>query len=125
MFASSSFKARQSALAALILLQGVMLAALFAGVQPHPPAAIAPFGMAPFLAVSISVALAAYRHAETGGKSAAALAVLAAILALVSFGPQKYFDPAFGQVWPAVIGAQIACVIIALNLRPAPTAQAA
>lgn len=48
-----------AALLALIILQSVMLAALYAGVAPHPPAAIVLFAIAPFLGVALSVAVAA------------------------------------------------------------------
>jgi hypothetical protein len=49
-----------AALVALIILQSVMLAALYAGVAPHPPAAsITLFAIAPFLGVALSVAVAA------------------------------------------------------------------
>jgi hypothetical protein len=39
---------------------------------------------------------------------AAALTLLFAVACLVSFGPQKYFDPMFDRIWPAVITGQIA-----------------
>ena len=38
-----------AALTTLIALQSLMLMALFAGVPPHPPAAVAPFGIGPFI----------------------------------------------------------------------------
>lgn len=106
-----------AALWVLIVLQGVMLAALFAGVAPHPPRAIALFAMAPFLAASIACAVAALNLKS--GLWGKVLSGLAAVMALLSFGPQKYFDPAFPEIWPAVIAAQLAALAIAANLfRP-------
>ena len=37
-----------AALATLIILQVVMLGALYAQIAPHPPATVAPFAIAPF-----------------------------------------------------------------------------
>ncbi|MEM1266050.1 MAG: hypothetical protein AAGI50_08550 [Pseudomonadota bacterium] len=96
----------QAALAALAILHGVMLTTLLAGVEPHPPAAVAPFGMAPFLAV----VLAAVAAAAILGTRWAVVSV--ALLSLVSFGPQKVLDPAFGGVWPAILAAQISIIAL-------------
>ncbi|MEM9430222.1 MAG: hypothetical protein AAGA32_12080 [Pseudomonadota bacterium] len=81
-----------------------MLTTLLAGVQPHPPAVVAPFGMAPFLAV----VLAAIAAAAILGTRWLVLSV--ALLSLVSFGPQKFMDPAFGGVWPAILAAQVSII---------------
>jgi len=41
------------------------------------------------------------------------LSVIVVLLAMVSFGPQKWIDPAIGQIWPAVLlGELAACVLI-------------
>ena len=117
-----------AALSVLIVLQMIMLSALYAGIKPHPPVATPLFGIAPFIGASIAAALAAIimTPATRGGR---VLSVLAALMAAASFGPQKYFVPEFPLIWPAVIGAQIAIVTIianvvshsraALDLRPA------
>lgn len=94
------------ALTSLGLLQAVMLAALFTRTEPHPPLTIPLFALAPFLGASITACAAAVmsdRHSRFG----LVLSGVALFLALVSFGPQKWFDPAFPQIWPAVIAAQI------------------
>lgn len=81
-----------AALATLILLQVIMLSALYAGIRPHPPIATPLFGIASFLGASASIALSAMivqPLADTVGRG---LSVMAALMALVSFGPQKYFD---------------------------------
>lgn len=100
----------------LAVIQGVMLASLFAGIAPHPPRAIPLFAMPPFLSVSIGTALAAclLAHRPTGQR----LAIPAALFALLSFGPQKYLDPAFPEIWIAVIASQAAVLTIAFALIP-------
>lgn len=100
-----------AALATLILLQTLMLMALFAGVPPHPPAAVAPFGIGPFIGSAISVAIAALILGPAT-RSGTLLAALAALMALVSFGPQKYLDSQFPLIWPAVLTAQAAILTI-------------
>ncbi len=105
-----------AALVALIILQTVMLFALFTGTAPHPPETIPLGGMAPFLSMSLSAAIAALILGPDT-RAGLALAGLAALAAAVSFGPQKYGDPAFSLVWPAVITGQVA--ILALLLRGA------
>ena len=95
----------------LAVIQGAMLASLYFGVQPHPPRAIALFAMPPFLGVSIGTALCAMRLAET--RAGSVLAGLSALFALLSFGPQKYFDAAFAEIWIAVIAAQLSVLAIA------------
>lgn len=108
-----------AALAGLIVLQLIMLSALYAGIQPHPPTATPLFGIAPFLGASVSVALAAMILQPLGSTTGRALSGLAAALALISFGPQKYTDAQFGLIWPAVILGQLsALVIFAEIFRP-------
>lgn len=108
-------------LGTLIILQLVMLFALYFKVPPHPPEIIPLGGMGPMIGAGLSAACAALLLQGEGvvGK---ALVVVACLLAGLSYGPQKYFDPAFPLVWPAVITAQIAiaALLVAL-LRPAQT----
>ncbi len=98
----------------LAVIQGVMLASLWFGVAPHPPRAIPLFAMAPFLAVSIGTALMA--RVLISERIGQFLASLAAAMALLSFGPQKYFDPAFDEIWVAVIASQLTVISIAYAL---------
>lgn len=109
-----SDRPRQAALACLILLQTVMLASLYAGVAPHPPAATPIFGIGPFLGASLSAAVAALILGPS--PAGRVLAGLAAVAALVSFGPQKYLDPQFALIWPAVLSGQVAAGVILLGL---------
>ncbi len=108
--------AAQAALFALILLHAVMLLSLFAGVAPHPPAQVAPFGMAPFIAAVLSAAAAAMIHGPLTRGSGRMLSATAAILSLVSFGPHKILDPALPLIWPAVAAAWVAIATLAITM---------
>lgn len=109
---SSNDRIAASALATLIILQIVMLASLYAGVPPHPPAATPLFGIGPLIGASLSAATAALLLGPRTTPAGRWFGLLSAALALVSFGPQKYFDPQFAIIWPAVISGQIACAVL-------------
>ena len=101
-----------AAIVALLVLTGIMLLALMSRTPPHPPLEVAPFALAPFLGASLAIGAAALPLVRRGLPYGGTLAALFAATALVSFGPQKYFDPAFSRIWPAVIAAQIAAIVI-------------
>lgn len=101
-----------AALTTLITLQAVMLAALFAKVPPHPPVTTPLFGIAPFVGMSIAVACSAMLMGAGTSGAGKILGILAALCAAVSFGPQKYFDPQFAMIWPAVISGQVAILAL-------------
>ena len=101
-----------AAVAALLVLTGAMLLAMFTRTEPHPPLEVEPFALGPFLAASLATGAAAYVLAVRGFRFAMATALLFALTALVSYGPQKYVDPAFPRIWPAVIVAQLAIAAI-------------
>lgn len=109
----------QAALGTLIILQLVMLASLFAGLAPHPPRAIPLFAMAPFLAASMAIATMALVLGPLSGTIAKTLTGSAVITALISYGPQKWLDPAIGEIWPAVLLGQItsAFLLVAITKR--------
>jgi len=114
--------AARAALSTLAILQTVMLAALYAGVPPHPPSATPLFAMAPFLAMSLSTAAAGLAYSASANLGGRIFGALAALLALVSFGPQKYFDAQLPEIWPAVVTGQFAAgVLLVLALHPART----
>ncbi|MEW9918150.1 hypothetical protein AB2B41_00920 [Marimonas sp. MJW-29] len=101
-----------AALLALIVLQLIMLSALYAGVPPHPPVATPLFGIAPFIGMSVAVALAALVMGPADTSTGRILSGLAVLCALVSFGPQKYLDPQFALIWPAVLTGQVAALVV-------------
>lgn len=108
----SESRSISAALSALIILQLVMLGALYAQVPPHPPATIPLFAIAPFLAVALATAAAALIVGPVAGRTGRVLSLLAALMALLSFGPQKYLDPQFPMIWPAVLAAQVAVIAV-------------
>lgn len=108
-----------AALTTLILLQLIMLSALYAGTRPHPPIATPLFGIAPFLGASVGVAVSAMIVQPLVTPAGRGLSVLAALLVLVSFGPQKYFDAQFALIWPAVILGQVAVLVICVRVLKA------
>lgn len=109
---SSSERPVIAALSALIVLQLVMLFSLYADVSPHPPASTPLFGLGPFIGAAIAAALASIILGPMSAAGGRILCGLATVLALVSFGPQKYFDAQIGQIWPAVVTGQAAGVYL-------------
>lgn len=105
-----------AALATLILLQVIMLSALYAGIRPHPPEVTPMFGIAPFIGAAISIAMTAIILGPLTSASGRVMSVLAAVSALLSFGPQKYMDAQFGLIWPAVILGQVAALVIFVRI---------
>ena len=101
-----------AAISALLVLTGAMLLAMFTRSEPHPPLEVEPFALGPFLAASLATGAAAYGLVVRGVRFAMAIALLFALTALASYGPQKYVDPAFPKIWPAVIVAQVAIAVI-------------
>lgn len=115
-----------AALTSLIILQLIMLLALYAGVEPHPPATTPLFGIAPFLGAALATATAALIIGPSRDMTGRGLSLLAAAMALISFGPQKYFDAQFLMIWPAVLAGQIAVIVVVYHAvrvyRPRPSA---
>jgi hypothetical protein len=107
---TTEYRAANACLTTLVILQVVMLTALYAGIPPHPPVATPLFGIAPFIGASVACAISAITLNTLETRSGRGLCILAALLGLISFGPQKYFDAQFGLIWPAVIAGQIAAV---------------
>lgn len=104
-----------AALTVLLVLTCIMLLALFTRTAPHPPLEVMPFALAPFLGASLAIGAAALWLSRRGADGW--MSLVFAATALVSFGPQKYFDPAFSRIWPAVLLAQAAVVVIGLTWR--------
>lgn len=107
-----------AALVALIILHAIMLGALYAKVPPHPPETTPLFGIAPMIGTALAASLAALILGSTETRAGRLLSLLAAAIALISFGPQKYLDAQFPLIWPAVISAQVAiATIVTLSIR--------
>lgn len=85
---------------------------MFTQTSPHPPLTIPLFAMGPFLGAAIALAFCSILVGSEHTKPGLILALGATIAALISFGPQKWFDPLFHQIWPAVIGAQVCAAVI-------------
>ena len=102
----------EAAIATLLVLTGAMLLAMFTRTEPHPPLEVELFALGPFTAASLAIGVAAYGLMVRGMRLALSIAPLVALTALVSYGPQKYVDPAFPKIWQAVIIALVAVVII-------------
>ncbi len=102
----------QAALGVLVVLQLTMLGALFTQTTPHPPLAVAPFALGPFLGAALALAVAALMLGGTINRVGVAVSLSAVLLSLVSYGPQKWFDQAIAQIWPAVLLGQIAAVVV-------------
>ena len=99
-------------LAVLIVLQVVMLGALYAQIPPHPPATIPFFGIAPFLGASLAAAAAALILGPLKSRAGRMVSLATALLGLITFGPQKYFDEQFFLIWPAFLTGQFAVIVL-------------
>lgn len=99
-----------TALAVLLVLQVSMMFAMFSRTEPHPPLFVAPFGMGPFLASSIALCVAALMLGAQRSSAGRIVSWVAIAIALVAFGPHKWFDPAVAKIWPALLLGQAAIV---------------
>lgn len=114
-------KTATASLAALIILQLVMFATLLAGLPPHPPRTIPFFAMGPFLGTSLAIATAAIILGPLETRLGRALSGGAALCALISYGPHKWFDPAIAEIWPAVLGGELAAFgLLVIIITPGP-----
>lgn len=109
-------QAGTAALSALIIIHLAMLFGLFSGVEPHPPVKLKLFAMSPFLSVVIAAAVSAMIMGPVSSRSGKVLAILASLLALVSFGPHKFFDPALPLIWPALVTVWVAIAALIFSI---------
>ncbi|MYA87258.1 MAG: hypothetical protein F4X97_02180 [Boseongicola sp. SB0662_bin_57] len=89
-----------------------MLLTMLTRTKPHPPREGEPCALGPSLAASLAIGSAAYVLVARGARHSMATAFLFALTALVSHGPQAYFDAALSRIWPAAIVAQLAIAAI-------------
>ncbi len=101
-----------SALAGLILLEGVLLGALWAQVQPHPEARLGPF-----IAASLSLAIVSIPLVWWRSKIGYTTSIIVGLIGLVSFGPQKFFteSASANQVFPAIIVGTVLSVVLIIS----------
>jgi len=111
----AQYTASHTALVVLAILETVMLASLLTRTPPHPAIDVVPFAMAPFLGVSIAVTVAAAMLGSADSLQGRIASLAAGALALLSFGPQKWFDLTIGRIWPAVLLGQLAVAVIAVS----------
>ena len=96
----------------LIFLQIVMLAALFARTEPHPPP-----HLAPFIGAGIAVGVFAIPLVWNRLVLGFAAAILFGLFSLMSYGPHKLLVEAAMQILPAVIvGFALTCVLIVVSI---------
>ena len=99
-----------SALAGLILLKAVLLGSLWAQVQPHPPARVGPF-----IAASLSLAIASIPLVWWRNKIGYTSSILVGLLGLISFGPHKFFSESADQIFPAIIVGTVLSVVLIIS----------
>ena len=99
-------------LVGLAVLQAFMFLALVAGLAPHPPRMTPLFAMGPFLAASVALCLAVLWLPREADRLSAVLSALAALTALLSYGPQKLADPNIAEIWPAVLLGQVLALVL-------------
>lgn len=102
----------KAALSVLMVLQLTMLGALYTQTSPHPPLTVPPFALGPFIGASLALAAAAYVLGGAVSRHGTAVTCAAALTALVSYGPQKWLDPAIAEIWPAVLLGELAVAVI-------------
>lgn len=103
---------QRPALIGLAVLQVLMFFALLVGSAPHPPRITPLFAMGPFLSASVALCLAVLSLPSGAGRLSAVLSGLAALMALLSYGPQKWTDPNIAEIWPAVLLGQVLALVL-------------
>ena len=101
-----------AAILVLLTVTAVMFLSLVTKTAPHPPLDVPLFAMVPFIGASLAIGLAALYLVRRGRSGGLAVALLFALTGLVSYGPQKLLDPNLARIWPAVIVAQAAILVV-------------
>ena len=101
-----------SALAGLSILLGVLLCALWAGVQPHPEARLGPF-----IAASLSLAIVSIPIVWWRSKIGYTTSIIVGLIGLVSFGPQKFIteSESANLVFPAIIAGTVFSLVLIIS----------
>ena len=106
---SWNIQAAVTSLAGLIVLKCILLGALWAQVQPHPPARLAPFIAASFSLAIVSLPLVWWRS-----KIGYITSIIVGLLGLVSFGPHKFLTESANQIFPAIIVGTVLSVVLVI-----------
>lgn len=101
---------RSQALMVILGIHAMMTASFLFQIPPHPPLETPAFGMGPFLGAAIVVILLAMT--TPAGTRARGLDILVVLLTAVSFGPQKWLDPALPLIWPSLVTVQAAALFL-------------
>ena len=104
------------ALVALLIFEQYTLLSVVFEVPPHPQALNGVSALVPYWALAMVVAVTAILLGLTNTRLGRLFCVLAALLALLPSGPQKYFDYQFFLLWPSIIGAQVAIVTLLVQV---------
>lgn len=108
---SSTLQAAISSLLGLIIINGVMLGALFAQVPPNPPGKVGPYIGATLSLAVISLALNFWRN-RIGYLSA----IIVGLMCLLALGPQKFFlESTSLSLSPVIILGSILAVVLIVS----------
>lgn len=100
-----------SSLIGLLVLNAVMLLALFAQVAPNPPGK---FG--PFIGATISLAAMALPLISWQNRWGLLPALLAALMSLLSLGPHKLFlEPTAALLWPVILLGSVLILLVVVS----------
>ncbi len=108
---SSILQAAISSLIGLIIINGVMLGALFAQVPPNPPGRVGPYIGATLSLAVLSLSLSFWRN-RIGYLSS----IIVGLMCLLSLGPQKFFlEQAAVSLSPVIILGSILSVVLIVS----------
>ena len=100
-----------SSLLGLLVLNAVMLLALFAQVAPNPPGR---FG--PYIGTTIALAAMALPLITWQNRWGLLPALLAALMSMLSLGPHKlFFEPAAVLLWPVILLGSVLIILVAVS----------
>ncbi|MGI9338470.1 MAG: hypothetical protein ACR2P4_08180 [Gammaproteobacteria bacterium] len=103
-----------AALLGLAVLQAVILGALWAQVSPHPPNWVGPY-----LGAMIALAAASIPLVHHGIKAGLVGAMIVAVMAILSVGPQKFVLEANAAVLSPVliVGTMLLVVVLVFSVK--------
>ncbi|MBW2624468.1 MAG: hypothetical protein JRD68_16285 [Deltaproteobacteria bacterium] len=108
---NSTLQAAISSLMGLIIINGVMLGALFAQVPPNPPGKFGPYIGATLSLAVLSLSLSFWRN-RIGYLSS----IIVGLMCLLSLGPQKFFlEQTAVSLAPVIILGSILSVVLIIS----------